>query len=560
LVRGRHGSDASLRRNIFITGFSGSGKTTVGRMVARNLGWSFFDLDEEIVRASARTIEEVFAQDGEPAFRDLEHGHLAALCKDEEQVVSTGGGIVTAERNRSLMGDSGLVVCLEAMPDVLYRRLMDQRDAGGPIVRPMLADPDPLGRIVSLKVSRQPDYARADWTVNTDRLDPEQVAAEVVRAWGMLGKEAPRAALSAYDDLSAVVRTAAGDYPVWTGWGILDGIGERARRTVSPGAAYVVSDEGAYPHARRAQMSLEAVGIASHLFVLPPGEQSKTLESAGHLYDWLAGLRAERSHLLVAVGGGMVGDLAGFVAATYVRGMRFAQVPTTVLAMMDSAIGGKTAVDLPQGKNLVGAFHQPSFVLEDVEVLRTLPRREAASGWAEAIKHGLILDEGLVRLLDEQVGRILDLDEEVATEAIRRSAAVKADVVSRDEKETLGVRVLLNYGHTIGHAIEAATDYGSYLHGEAVGVGMMGAAFIAADLGMLSSGDVARQRSVLQRHGLPTAVEGVDPTAVRAAMGMDKKTSDGIIRWVLLERIGQAATRNDVPAELVDAALRSVCR
>jgi 3-dehydroquinate synthase len=256
----------------------------------------------------------------------------------------------------------------------------------------------------------------------------------------------------------------------------------------------------------------------------------------------------------------MVGDLAGFVAATYVRGMRFAQVPTTVLAMMDSAIGGKTAVDLPQGKNLVGAFHQPSFVLEDVEVLRTLPRREAASGWAEAIKHGLILDEGLVRLLDEQVGRILDLDEEVATEAIRRSAAIKAGVVSRDEKETLGVRVLLNYGHTIGHAIEAATDYGSYLHGEAVGVGMMGAAFIAAELGMLSSGDVARQRSVLQRHGLPTAVEGVDPTAVRAAMGMDKKTSDGIIRWVLLERIGQAATRNDVPAELVDAALRSVCR
>ena len=549
-----------MKRNIFITGFSGSGKTTVGREVARTLGWRFVDVDEEIVAAAGRSIEDVFARDGEAAFRDMENARLAEVCRDEEQVVSTGGGVVAFERNRRLMSESGIVVCLEAAPEVLYRRLKEQRETGGRVVRPMLDDPDPLGRIVSLKASRQADYASCDWTVSTDRLDPDRAAAEVVRAWGMLGEGAEDAAHAAYGDLSAVVRTSAGDYPVWAGWGILDELGERAARTVSPATAYVVTDQGAYRHAKRAQTSMEAAGIVTHIFVLPPGEQTKTLRSAGHLYDWLAGLRAERGHLLVAVGGGVVGDLAGFVAATYARGMRLAHVPTTVLAMMDSAIGGKTAVDLPQGKNLVGAFHQPSFVLEDARTLASLPRREAAAGWAEAVKHGLILDEDLLRLLEEQAERILDLDEETATEAIRRSAAVKARVVSKDEKETLGLRVLLNYGHTVGHAVEAAAGYGRYLHGEAVAAGMAAAAFIAAELGMLSPEDVSRQRAVIDRYGLPASVEGVDPRAVRAAMSMDKKTSEGVIRWVLLEEIGRATTRRDVPAALVDAALDSVCR
>ena len=499
-----------VKRNIFITGFSGSGKTTVGREAARTLGWRFVDVDEEIVDAAGRPIERIFAEDGEAAFRDMEHARLADLCGGEEQVVSTGGGVVSFERNRRLMGESGLVVCLEAAPEVLYRRLTHQRETGGRVVRPMLDDPDPLGRIVSLKSSRQADYARCDWTVATDRLDPDRAAAEVVRAWGMLGDGDSQAAHAAYGDLSAVVRTSAGDYPVWAGWGILDELGERAARTVSPATAYVVTDQGAYRHAKRAQTSMEAAGIVTHIFVLPPGEQTKTPRSAAHLYDWLAGLRAERGHLLVAVGGGVVGDLAGFVAATYARGMRLAQVPTTVLAMMDSAIGGKTAVDLPQGKNLVGAFYQPSFVLEDARTLASLPRREAAAGWAEAVKHGLILDEDLLRLLEDNAGRILDLDEEAATEAIRRSAAVKARVVSKDEEETLGLRVLLNYGHTVGHAVEAAAGYGRYLHGEAVAVGMAAAAFIAGEMGMLSPEDVSRQRAVIDRYGLPASVEGVD--------------------------------------------------
>ena len=320
----------------------------------------------------------------------------------------------------------------------------------------------------------------------------------------------------------------------------------------------MITDEGAQPHARRAQVSLEAAGVPSHMFIVPRGEKSKSLEMAGHLYEWLAGRRAERGQLIVAVGGGVVGDLAGYVAATFLRSMSFGQVPTTLLGMMDSAIGGKTGLDLPQGKNLVGAFYQPRFVLADVETLQTLPQRELNSGWAEAIKHGLIQDEALLRVFEQDGSAIASLDREVSADVIRRSAAIKADVVSRDERDTLGVRVILNYGHTIGHAIEAATGYERYLHGEAVSVGMVGAALISNRLGMLSDREVQRQRAVLEAFGLPVSCEGVDLAAVSEAMTVDKKVVDGAINWVLLERIGRAVTRSDVPPDIVQDALHAL--
>ena len=305
---------------------------------------------------------------------------------------------------------------------------------------------------------------------------------------------------------------------------------------------------------------MERAGIPTHMFLIPPGEQSKTLDTARQIFKWLARRRAERGHLVLAVGGGVAGDLAGFVAATFLRGMPFAQVPTSLLAMMDAAIGGKVAVDLPQGKNLVGAFYQPLFVLADVEALTTLPQRELASGWAEAIKHGLILDPELLAIFEDERGQAQALDPEVATDLIRRSVAIKADVVSRDEKETLGVRVLLNYGHTIGHALEAATGYQSLLHGEAVSIGMMGAAYIGEGMGMMSDGEVERQRAVLAAYGLPAWYEGMDVDAVAGAMLSDKKVSSGSIRWVLLDGIGRAITRDDVPADLVEQTLTRLAR
>ena len=541
-----------MKANIFLTGFSGTGKSTVGRDTARRLGWRYVDTDTEIVRAAGKSIHAIFRDDSEARFRELERHSLAEACRGESQVVSTGGGIVTDEANRQLMEASGLIVCLEARPETIHDRLAAQdRDSGNTEVRPLLGGG--LDRIRSLKSQRQQSYALAHWTVHTDALTPKEAADQVVEAWETMSR---RQEVQDVDgDLVATVRTASGNYPVWVGWGILRELPERVRRVGTPGAAYVITDRGAYRHGRNAQIALEGGGIPAHIFTLPSGETSKTLEMANTLYGWLARLKAERGHMVLAVGGGVVGDVAGFVAATFLRGLAFAQVPTTMLAMMDASIGGKTAVDLPQGKNLVGAFYQPRLVLSDVETLRSLPDRELRSGWAEAVKHGLIMDEGLLRRFEEEREPILGLDPSVAADVIRRSVAIKADVVSRDERETLGLRVLLNYGHTIGHAIEAATGYSRFLHGEAVSLGMTAAAHISLGMGTLTGAEVERQRTLLKSYGLPVSASGLDREAIYDAVSMDKKTTAGSVRWVLLDGIGRAVTHADVPPGLVNDAL-----
>ena len=544
-------------KNIFITGFSGSGKTTVGRIAARLLGWAFVDLDDEIEQTAGLAIEEIFARYGEAHFRRLESERLVAACSGDRQVVSTGGGIVVDWRNRRAMERAGAVVCLEARPETLFARVERQaREDAEASARPMLFAADALARIRSLKARRQFAYTHARLIVHTDDLSPEQAAMEVVRGWKDISETNEARAAWDSPDLAAVVETSGGDYPVWVGWDIIDRLGERVIQTVGEtSTTYIFTDEHVYSMARRAQSSLERAGIAAHIFIMPAGEQHKTLKTVELAYEWLSHRRAERGHLVLAVGGGVVGDLAGFVAATYVRGMPFAQAPTSLLAMMDASIGGKVAVDLPRGKNLVGAFYQPRLVLSDVSILRGLPARQMASGWAEAIKHGLILDEDLLADFDRQRGALLALEPRAAAELIRRSVAIKANVVSRDERETLGVRVLLNYGHTIGHAIEAATGYDTYLHGEAVSVGMMGAANIALHRGLLDAEAVERQADMLRSFGLPLSCEGVSVDAIEEAMRSDKKVSAGSIRWVLLDGIGNAVTRNDVPPELVRQTL-----
>ena len=518
------------------------------------------DTDDEIVASRGMAIEDIFSRYGEEEFRRIERRTLERVARADKQVVSTGGGIVMDERNRAVMEASGVVVLLEARPETILRRLTEQQvQEDDAAARPMLEADDLSERVHSLKALRQFNYTLAHWTVHTDFLTPADAASEVVRGFEMVNARLQRQTAShGSPDLAATVRTSSGDYPLWVGWDIIEELGERVRGMMDPPVAYIISDNNVQQQARRAQRAMESEGIPTHLFFIPPGEQSKSLETAQHIYHWLASLKAERGHLILAVGGGVVGDLAGFVAATYLRGIPYAQVPTSLLAMMDSAIGGKTAVDLPLGKNLVGAFYQPRFVLADVSTLQTLDPRALASGWAEAIKHGLIIDEDLLNTFESLPEEIQSLQPEVATDVIRRSMAVKANVVSQDEKETLGIRVLLNYGHTIGHAIEAATGYDSYLHGEAVSVGMMGAANIGRLMGMTSHSEVERQRSILTAYGLPLNARGVDPEAVSEAMLSDKKVASGSIRWVLLDGIGNATTRNDVPSDMVQSVLNDL--
>lgn len=360
-------------------------------------------------------------------------------------------------------------------------------------------------------------------------------------------------------NLAAVVNTTQGSYRVIVGRDVIDDLGLELQKTGVKGRAFLVADEVMFPNPiRRAQEALERGGYETHVLALEIGEANKNLETVQIVYDWLADLRAERLDVVVAMGGGVTGDLVGFVAATWLRGVAVVQVPTSLAAMVDSSIGGKTGVNIPKGKNLLGAFHQPKLVFQDVAHLETLPPREMAAGWAEAVKHGLILDSQLLDTFERLAPQMKALEGDEPIAAIRRSVAIKGEIVSSDEYETGDQRVLLNYGHTIGHAIEKVSGYGTYLHGEAVAIGMMAAAGIAERLGMIDTELVDRQRRVLESYDLPTRAAGLDLDSLIDASKSDKKSRGGSIRWVLLEGPGKATTRRDVPEDIVREAAEAI--
>ena len=360
-------------------------------------------------------------------------------------------------------------------------------------------------------------------------------------------------------NLAATVNTTQGSYRVLVGRNIIDDLGFELAKTGLKGRAFLVADAVMFPNpTRKAQESLERGGYETHLLALEIGEKNKNVETVQVVYKWLADLRVERGDIIVAMGGGVTGDLVGFVAATWLRGVAVVHVPTSLAAMVDSSIGGKTGVNIPTGKNLIGAFHQPKLVLQDVAHLGSLPAREMSAGWAEAVKHGFILDAQLLDTFERLASQMKALDGEEPVAAIRRSVAIKSEIVSADEFETGDYRVLLNYGHTVGHAIEKVSGYGTYLHGEAVAVGMMVAARIAEKLGMIDSALVNRQRRVLESYDLPVKALNLNVDKLINATKSDKKSRGGTIRWVLLEGPGIATTRSDVPDEIVREAILSV--
>jgi 3-dehydroquinate synthase len=304
--------------------------------------------------------------------------------------------------------------------------------------------------------------------------------------------------------------------------------------------------------------ALAALAGDAPRLVLPAGEGTKCLRELGRVWDFLAAERLDRSSLLVAVGGGVIGDLAGFAAASYLRGLPFIQVPTTLLAMVDSSVGGKTGINLDAGKNLVGAFHQPHAVYIDTALLATLPPREFAAGMAEVIKYGLLGDAGLFARLEREPLTLASPD---LAEVVRRCCATKARIVEADERETAaeGGRALLNLGHTFGHAIEQVTGYGVYLHGEAVAVGLCAAARLSRELGYIGAAEVARVEAVVAAHALPTRLrEPLPLPALVAAMGRDKKVRAGGLRFVVLKALGDSATQGGVAPALAEAAFREV--
>jgi 3-dehydroquinate synthase len=347
-------------------------------------------------------------------------------------------------------------------------------------------------------------------------------------------------------------------YPILLGAGILDSLGTHVRAAGIRGSVALVQDQAvAGLFGRRVRRSLEAAGYRVSPVAVPSGEASKSLAQLGALYEAFAGARLDRGSAVVALGGGVIGDLAGFAAATYLRGIDFVQVPTTLLAQVDASVGGKTGIDLPTGKNLVGAFHQPRLVLIDLETLDTMPEAEYRAGFAEVIKYGVIEDACLFDFLESNRDALLGHYPDALLHVVARSCEIKARVVGQDERES-GLRAILNYGHTVGHAVETAAGYGEYLHGEAVAIGMAAAGRLSSRLGWLSDEDAERIERLLAGYGLPVRLrEPLPEEGLVRAMRLDKKARDGELRFILARAIGRVESAPVLEPD-ARAALRKI--
>ncbi len=513
-----------MAERFFIYGPPGSGKSTLGQALAQSLGLGFVDLDARIEADAGRCIREIFATEGEASFRGRETRALkAVLLEPTPTVIALGGGALLDAANRALVETHGPVLCLEAPLETILARTSRQ-----PGLRPLLAaesgipDPGPRQRLMELLSRRAGHYAGF-----SRRLDAsgDDLDAKLEEARILCGAFRVHGMGAAYD--------------VRVGQGNLLSLGEAFRSREWRGASLVVADDNTHAtYGKPVARSLREHGVSIGERVLPAGEVHKGIESVTAL--WRGALRAgvARDGSLIAVGGGVVGDLAGFAAATWMRGVRWVGVPTTLLAMVDSSLGGKTAFDLPEGKNLVGAFHAPSLVLVDTATLETLPLVELRCGMAEAVKHGAIGDPLLFERLEVDAADLGQGRLPPDPELVARAMAVKVRTIETDPYEQ-GVRAALNLGHTVGHAIEIATHWG-LRHGEAVSVGMVAEARLAEEMRLCEKGLAARMADVLRQMGLPVEIPaGIDRDIVMEALRLDKKRKDGVVRFALPIAIGR---------------------
>ena len=519
-------------RNIVLTGFMGTGKTTVGRRLAELLGWTLVDTDDLIVERAGKPITRIFAEDGEPAFRAIESQIARETIGLNRHVISTGGGLILAEGNLRTMEAAGAVVHLEASPETVWERVREETH------RPLLDKPDPQEEIRRLLDARAEAYGRVRIRIATDGKTPDRVAEEIVKR--------VRGATNDRETKLPNVDLGERSYPIRIGRGWIGALGETLASSFQPCPCVLVSDsEVASIWGRPVLDSLRRAGYDAELCELPAGEDLKTLDTVGLIYDHVLRRGADRQSAVIALGGGVVGDIAGFAAATLLRGIAVVQIPTTLLAMVDSSVGGKTGVNHPAGKNLIGAFWQPTFVGIDLLLLATLPDDELRAGLAEVIKYGVIADAEMFKYIEENLDRALVRDGEVLAHLVQRSCEIKADVVARDEREG-GVRAILNFGHTIGHAAEVLTNYNTLRHGEAVAMGMVAATHMAQERSWIDAVDVDRIEALVSRTGLPVRLPKFSPDEYWDAMRSDKKVRDGRPRFILPDAIGSVRLADDV--------------
>ena len=535
-------------RSVVLVGMPGAGKSSIGRRLAQRLGLPFVDADTEIETAAGLPITEIFARYGEPHFRDGERRVIARLLAGPPLVLATGGGAFTDSRTRAAVREAAATsVWLRCALPTLLRRVAGREH------RPMFLNRDPREVLERLLAARHPTFAEADVIVDCTDEPPETTTRRVAEA------------IAAHREPARLpVRLGARSYDILVGEGLL----ARAGALIAPHlparrVAIVTDSQVASLHLPTLQAALAEAGVAVlSTAIVPPGEATKNLTQVGAILEQFLGAGVDRRTAVVALGGGVVGDLAGFVAAIALRGLPFIQMPTTLLAQVDSSVGGKTGVNLPLGKNLVGAFHQPLLVLADTGVLATLPPRELRAGYAEVAKHGL-LQGAMWNWCEGDGPQAVAGDPAALAHAVLESCRLKAAVVAADEREESeeGGRALLNLGHTFGHALEAEVGYGGgLLHGEAVGIGLGLAAALSARLGHCAQEWPGRVISHLQACGMPARIgdlpRSFSAQALVARMRKDKKARDGVLRFVLLRGAGECFTAGDVAEAAVLTLLR----
>jgi len=476
---------------IFLYGPPGSGKSTIGRIIARNLNHPFIDLDRVIETNASMSIPQIMAQQGESAFRDLETTALKNLS-NEESVIALGGGALLRDENRQIADNVGKIVLLTAELNALFERLNKDSER-----RPLLAG-DLKTKLANLLEKRREHYASFALKIQTDNNSAKQNARLVQIALG-------RHHLSAMGEYDVIVGQVAN----------------------LPYGNIIVTDENV------AKYHLKKFNIKKSI-VIPAGEEHKNLETVSRLWKAFLENGLDRKSVVVALGGGVIGDLTGFAASTYMRGIDWIAVPTTLLAMVDASIGGKTGFDLPEGKNLIGSFHPPKLVAADPSLLRTLSDRDLRSGMAEVVKHGIIADPELFALCSNGMDWVKNNLEEI----VKRAMAVKIKIIEDDPYEK-GIRAALNLGHTVGHAVELVSGF-TLSHGESVAIGMVVEAAYAARVGLASRSAVEAIESTLEKLGLPTRIpDGKSHEAIIRAMKVDKKKNAKSIRFALPAEIGK---------------------
>jgi len=540
--------------NIFLVGLMGAGKTTIGRLLARRLDMTFIDSDHEIEARTGATIPWIFEIEGEASFRRREADVIRELTAQNGIVLATGGGAVLDPASRALLAERGTVIYLRASVSSILQRTAHDKN------RPLLQTADPRRKLEDLTAQREPLYREiADMVIDTGRPNVQSMVQTILDQLAVdAGRERANAKTTMNEQACISLNVELGDrsYPIAIGRGLLDDSSLLNRHIGGSGKVAIVTNTTVAPlYLDKIAGPLRAAGREVVPIILRDGEEYKTWESLNEVFDALLANKCDRKTTLVALGGGVVGDMTGFAAATYMRGVPFVQIPTTLLAQVDSSVGGKTGINHPLGKNMIGAFYQPRAVIADTATLDTLPDRELSAGLAEVIKHGAILDAGFFDWIEANIVKLVARDHAALAHAIARSCEIKADVVARDEREG-GLRAVLNFGHTFGHAIEAGMGYGAWLHGEAVGCGMVMAADLSRRLGLIDAAAMERVRNLVEAAGLPSVAPDLGFERWIELMEVDKKNEGGAIKFILLKPLGSPSITN-APRDQLEATLRA---